>query len=183
MKIPMDVFTHTLNWIKGEIFESYIFGSFGLVLVSVAFSFKYFGTTPNAKNLFIPLVLVSVIFICLSSYQIYSNTKRKKVFELEYKTDKNSFLEKEKQRVSGFSDIFKFTIAIGTISIGLGVLLFVLYQKSNVQAWSIALILFGLTGLTIDFFAKERADEYEKQLITDHSITNSSDKQFKFENE
>ena len=48
---------HTLNWYKGEIFEAKFILAFGIATIVVASLYRYFGSTPNAKALFIPMLL------------------------------------------------------------------------------------------------------------------------------
>jgi len=48
----MDFIPHSINWVKGEIFEATVFGLFGL------FSFRHYQGTKTQKLLkFIPILL------------------------------------------------------------------------------------------------------------------------------
>jgi lipoprotein signal peptidase len=57
------------------------------------------------------------------------------------------------------------TIIIASISFVLAICAFVLTHNATLRAIGIALVIFGITGLIIDYFSKERADNYYKQIV------------------
>ena len=67
---------HTINWYKGEIFEAKFILAFGVATIAVASLFRYFGSTPNAKALFIPMLVVGLLFIAIGGSMAYLNQKK-----------------------------------------------------------------------------------------------------------
>ena len=72
----MDFIQHTTNWVKGEIFEPTIFGSFGLLTIICSLLFWKFGETPNSKAVIIPFAVVGIFFLVTAVSGIISNNKR-----------------------------------------------------------------------------------------------------------
>jgi len=71
----MDFIQHTTNWIKGEIFEATLFGSFGLLTIICSLLFWKFGDTPNSKAVIIPFIVVGLFFLGTAISGISSNKK------------------------------------------------------------------------------------------------------------
>jgi hypothetical protein len=69
--------------------------------------------------------------------------------------------------VEGFENIFKYTFPIAFGAILVGGLLFFFFKGTTIRAISITIVLFGVIGYAIDFFAKERADIYYDKIITE----------------
>jgi len=84
-----------------------------------------------------------------------------------YNKDKAAFVNNEKARVEGFQYLYKMTIIIASISFILAIFAFVLTDNPTLRAIGIALTIFGITGLIIDYFSKERADNYYKEITTE----------------
>jgi hypothetical protein len=166
----MEFIQHTTNWVKGEIFEAYIFGAFGLLLLLSSLMLWKFGDTPNSKALIIPLIVVGIFFFGTAISGINSNTKRLPDYKKAFIKNKTEFIQSEKERVEGFQYLYKMTIIIATVCFVLAVCAFVFTQKPTLRAIGIALAIFGITGLIIDYFSKERADTYYK-IITENSKT------------
>lgn len=161
----MDFIQHTLNWVKGEIFEALIFGSFGLIVIILSVLFWKFGGTPNSKALIIPFAIVGVFYFIIALTGIFNNNKRKDYYVELYNKDKSTFVLSEKQRVEEFQYLYKMTIAIASICFVLAMAFFIFSKNNYLQSIALALILFGFTGLIIDYFSKERADIYYKLII------------------
>jgi len=163
----MDFIHHTTNWVKGEIFEATIFGSFGLLTIICSLMFWKFGETPNSKAVIIPFAIVGVFFMATAISGIVSNNKRITEYTEAFEKDKKSFIVSEKKRVEDFQYLYKMTTIIATFSFVLAIGFFLFTDNYILRAIGLALILFGLSGLIIDYFSKERADNYYK------AITNS----------
>jgi hypothetical protein len=161
----MEFIQHTTNWIKGEIFEAYLFGAFGLMCIFSSLMFWKFGETPNSKALIIPLIVVGVFFFGTAISGINSNTKRLPDYKEAFIKNKTEFIQSEKTRVEGFQYLYKMTIIIATVCFVLAICVFVFTQNPTFRAIGIALAIFGITGLIIDYFSKERADTYYKIII------------------
>lgn len=160
----MDFTHHTTNWIKGEIFEAIIFGSFGLLIVLCSLLLWKFGETLNSKGLIIPLAVVGVFFFGTAISGISNNNKRLSQFTEAYNTDKSAFIQSEKKRVEDFQYLYKMTIIVASVCFALAIFFFIFPSNHILKAVGIALMIFGLTGLIIDYFSKERADNYYKEI-------------------
>jgi predicted membrane channel-forming protein YqfA (hemolysin III family) len=161
----MEFIQHSINWIKGEIFEAYFFGAFGVLLMLSSLMLWKFGETPNSKALIIPLILIGVFFFGTAISGINSNNKRLPEFKEAFEKNKTEFIQTEKERVESFQYLYKMTIIVASICFLLAICAFVFTKNSTLRAIGIALVIFGITGLIIDYFSKERADNYYKIII------------------
>ena len=161
----MDFIEHTTNWVKGEIFEAKLFGSFGLLTIVCSLLLWKFGETINSKALILPLATVGVFFLATAISGISSNNKRLPKYVEAFNKDNQEFIKNEKKRVEDFQYIYKITIGITTVCFAIAICFFAFTLNPTLKAIGIALILFGLTGLIIDYFSKERADNYYKTII------------------
>lgn len=162
----MDFIQHTTNWVKGEIFEATIFGSFGLLTIVCSLLFWKFGETPNSKAVIIPFAIVGVFFLATAISGIVSNNKRLTEYTEAFQKDEKSFIASEKKRVEDFQYLYKTTIIIAAFSFALAICFFFFTDNHILKAIGLALIVFGLTGLIIDYFSKERADTYYEVITT-----------------
>ena len=162
----MDFIQHTTNWVKGEIFEATIFGSFGLLTIICSLLFWKFGETLNSKAVIIPFAIVGVFFLATAISGIVSNNKRLTEYTEAFQKDEKSFIASEKKRVEDFQYLYKLTIIIASVSFALAIGFFWFTDNYILKAIGLALIVFGLTGLIIDYFSKERADYYYKAITT-----------------
>jgi hypothetical protein len=154
----MDFIQHTTAWIKGEIFEATIFGSFGLMTIICSILFWKFGATPNSKAVIIPLTGVGLFFCTTAILGISSNNKRLTQYSEAYNKDKLTFVQSEKKRVEDFQYLYKMTTIIASCCFAIAICFFLFTNNNILKAAGLALIIFGLTGLIIDYFSKERAD-------------------------
>jgi len=163
----MDFIQHTTNWIKGEIFEATLFGSFGLLTILLSLLLCKFGETPNSKAVIIPLALVGIFFLATAISGISSNNKRLPKYTEAFNKDKAEFVKSEKKRVEDFQYLYKMTIIIASVCFAVAICFFLFTNNHILKAIGLALIIFGLTGLIIDYFSKERADTYYKAITTE----------------
>jgi len=112
----MDFIQHTTNWVKGEIFEATIFGSFGLLTIVCSLLFWKFGETPNSKAVIIPLAIVGLSFLVTAISGIVSSNKRLIEFNEAFQKDRKAFVVSEKKRVEDFQYLYKTTIIIAAFS-------------------------------------------------------------------
>ena len=161
----MDFIQYAMAWHKGEAFEALLSMVFGLFLILIAALFWRMGTTQGSQAIVTPLVAVALILSGTGVFNVYTN--RQKVEQLKHHppVDENEFLQAEKKRVEGFQFLYTFTkyLALGLFSIALLIVFFT--ENKHAQSIAIALILLGQSGLIIDYFSKERADEYYKQIV------------------
>lgn len=161
----MDFIQHTTSWIKGEIFEATLFGSFGLLTIISSFLLWKLGNTPGSKALIIPLALVGLFFLITAISGINANNKALPQYTAAFKQNPEAFIKSEKARVEGFQYLYKMTIVVASISFVLAICAFLFTQNTTLRGVGIALAILGLTGLIIDYFSKERADLYYSQII------------------
>lgn len=168
----MDIIKQTIHWYNGEIFEAkFIFG-FGLFLIIVSLLFYFLGNSTNAKALLIPFLAIGVIFSVIGVNMAYSNTQKLKVIENQYKQNAPEFVKTEIKRVEDFQYLYPLSIAISAICFTISLCLLYFSKSSTWQSIAISLIIFGTAFAIIDYFSKERANEYYKQLTTEIVKTN-----------
>jgi hypothetical protein len=163
----MDFLQQTINWVKGEIFEAIIIGSFGLLTIICSLLLWKFGETPNAKAVIIPLAVVGILLLAITIGGITGNNKRLLQYTEAFKKDKIEFVKSEKKRVEDFQYLYKMTIIIASIGFVIAICFFLFTNNPTLKAIGLALIILGLAGLSIDFFSKERADTYYKAIMTE----------------
>jgi hypothetical protein len=108
---------------------------------------------------------VGIFFLITAISGIVSNNKRVKEFTDSYQLNKVEFVFSEKKRVEDFQYLYKMTIIVATISFTVALFFFYFSDNHSLRAVGLALILFGMTGLVIDYFSKERADNYYKTIL------------------
>lgn len=160
----MDFIQHTTNWIKGEIFEATIFGSFGLLTIICSLLLWKFGETPNSKAVIIPLLVVGLFFLGTAISGINTNKKKLPQYTEAYNQDKSALVKSEKARIEGFQYLYTMTIIIASVCFVLAICSFVFTHNATFRGIGIALAIFGITGLVIDYFSKERAKNYYKEI-------------------
>ena len=163
----MEFLQHTITWIKGEIFEAIIFGSFGLVTIIFSLLFWKFGDTPNSKAVIIPFAFVGIFFLITAISGISSNKKRLPLYTTAFNNNKVEFANSEKKRVNDFQYLYKMTILIALVCFTVAISFFLFTNNHILKAIGLALIIFGLTGLIIDYFSKERADKYYRAITAE----------------
>jgi hypothetical protein len=163
----MEFIQHTTNWVKGEIFEGTIIGSFGLLTIICSLLFWKFGETANSKALIIPLAIVGILLLAIAIGGIASNNKRLLQYAEAFNKDKTEFVKSEKKRVEDFQYLYKMTIIIASVGFAIAICFFLFTNNHILKAIALALIIIGLAGLIIDYFSKERADTYYKAITTE----------------
>lgn len=160
----MEFIEHTLNWIRGEIFEAKLILLFGIITLLVAFLFWKTGMTPNAKAMLFPLLIVGIMFIVSGSSMLYSNPKRAVEFSKSFNEDPIELVQAEKKRVENFMTWYP---QIRYVAAGLGVLgilIFLFWATPIGRAIGVALLVVTISTFVIDHFSEERANIYYKQI-------------------
>lgn len=160
----MEFITHTINWIKGEMFEASIIGIFGTLVVLSGIAFWKFGVTPTAKSLILPLIVVGVIFISSGVSMYFSNQKRLVEYQQNYQENKTEFIQQEKERVENFQYMYNISKILATVGFLVALIAFWFTKSSTFQGIAIGLAIFGFTSLVIDFFSEERASIYYDKI-------------------
>nr|WP_322624469.1 hypothetical protein [uncultured Flavobacterium sp.] len=161
----MNLSDYTINWIKGELFEAKLILAFGLVTIIAGFLFFKIGTTPNAKALLIPLIVVGAIYSAIGGGMLYSNPKRMIELPQSYRKDKMEFAKSEKKRVNDFQYGYKVSKIVATIFFALTLIIFWTTKNPTWMGIGIALTYFALAGLVVDYFSQERADIYYNAIL------------------
>lgn len=161
----MNLIDYTINWIKGELFEAKLIVTFGIFTILAGFMFWKIGTTPNAKALFIPLVVVGLIYSVIGGGMLYSNPKRMAELPQSYQRDKAEFAKLEKKRVEDFQYGYKISKIVATIFFALTLIIFWTSKKPTWMGIGLALAYFALAGLVVDYFSQERADIYYTEIL------------------
>lgn len=163
----MDFLHHTLDWTKGEIFESSLIGLCGAFLMGAGFLFRKFGETPAAKAMFVPLLIFGGLLLATGIAGYISNTGRLTAFADAYQENPSTFALSEKQRVEDFQFLYTIVLILAPVCFVVASALFWWTMNPTVRAIAITLALFGFSGLIIDFFSKERADIYYEKILTE----------------
>ncbi|TDQ25753.1 hypothetical protein [Tenacibaculum caenipelagi] len=154
----------TLNWYEGEIFEAKFILAFGIAIVIIAFLFRYFGNTPYAKALLIPLLVAGLIISLIGSLMLMSNQRKMETVEQNFMNDNEQFAKSEKQRVEDFQYLYPLSLGISVVCFFLTFIFLAFTKNMYLHASAIAIALFGLTFIIIDYFSKERANIYYEQI-------------------
>jgi len=160
----MEFIEHTIAWCKGEVFEGRIILFTGILIIVSAFLFYKMGTTPYAKAIVLPLLVLGVFYSATGLAMNFSNEKRIEQFSKEYEVNKKEFIKEEKQRVENFSNWYIYTRISMSIIIAAGI---VMYFIGGTTLTSIALVLMilGFSGFALDHFSQERAKTYYEQIL------------------
>jgi len=161
----MNFFNNTSAWIKGELFEASLILSFGVITLISGFLFWKIGTTPNAKALLMPLAISGVIYAGIGGGMLVSNNKRIAEFSRSYQHDNKAFIKSEKKRVEDFQYGYTVSKIVAAVFFTVTLLLFWFTKSPTWQGVAIGLSYFGLAGLIIDYFSKERADIYFQTIL------------------
>lgn len=161
----MDFFQNTIDWIKGELLESKLIIAFGLSTVLIGVLFWKLGSTPSAKALLLPFLIVGGIYTSIGGNMLLSNQKRMIAMQLSYQKNKTDFIENEKKRVEDFQYQYKISKIVATVCFTLTLFLFWYAKNPNWQGVAIGTGLFGLAGLIVDYFSEERAFIYYQKIL------------------
>jgi uncharacterized Tic20 family protein len=101
----------------------------------------------------------------MGSFMMYSNNKRITEFQNAYQTDSAAFIQNEKKRVEDFQFMYPTSLAISAVCFLITVLAFAYSKNSTFHAIGIALTVFGMSLIIIDYFSKERAQIYYDHIL------------------
>lgn len=161
----MNFFQHTTAWIKGELFEAALILGFGMVTLLASFLCWRLGSTPNAKALLIPLLVIGLIYSSIGASMLVSNTNRLTEFKQRFDQGSIAFIQTEKKRVDEFQYGYTVSKLVATVCFPLTLLIFWLSRNPTWQSIGLGLAYFALAGLVVDYFSQERADTYYKAIL------------------
>lgn len=160
----MSFFNNTSEWIKGELLEASMILFFGLLTLSISLLFWKIGTTPNAKALFLPLLVVSLVYTAIGGGMLVSNKKRMVELPKVYRENQTAFIQAEKKRVEDFQYGYTISKIVASVCFPLTLLIFWYSKNPTLMGIGIGLSYFAIAGLVIDYFSQERALVYYKAI-------------------
>ena len=161
----MDIIDHTLQWCKGEIFEGKLSLLFGVCVLIISLAYFKWGSTPGARAMFIPLLIVALFVIGAGLYLVNTNQKRIPRYEIQYIENPQQFIKNEKKRTAEFIKWYPITQKIFFVVMILGMLCLLLSNAPNIRAIGIALMLLSIYVFVLDHFSEERAAFYYSKII------------------
>jgi len=161
----MEFFQHILNWCKGEIFEGKMSLLFGGLVLLLAFAYMKWASTPAAKAMFWPLLVVSAFAIGTGIYLITTNQKRVLDYKTAFVDNAGQFVQAEKERTADFIKWYPITQKILFGLTVIGMLCLMLSHAPIIRAIGIGLMLLSLYGFVLDHFSEERANTYHNHIL------------------
>jgi hypothetical protein len=161
----MSFMNHPIAWCRGEIFEGRIYALFGLLVLLAAFAYWKMGTTPSARAMIVPLLVVGVFALATGVYLNFGNQARIPQYEAAAQADERAFAQSEKERTEAFIKWYPVTMWSMTGLILAGCLVFLLIPTPNGRAIGLSLALLGLSVLFLDHFSEVRAEIYHRHII------------------
>lgn len=161
----MELINHTIEWCKGEIFEGKMSLLFGFIVLVTGVAYWKWGSTPYAKAIVWPLLIVGLIAIGIGAYLVTTNQKRIPEYKTEYMENAKAFAQSEKQRTASFIQWYPITqkIIFGIVIIGM--LCLMLTLKPVIRSIGIGLLILSLYGFVLDHFSEERARTYHTKIV------------------
>lgn len=160
----MSFLEHTLNWVKGEIFEASMLALWGTALVVMAAFFWRFGHTDTAKALVFPFLVVGLFWGIAGVAGMYVNTQRLDRYSLEYERSAGDFVSQERKRVDGFIWWYRYLLVGWALMILAGLVVFLIWGGNYGRAIGVGLILFGISGLLVDHTSEQNAHRYDVEI-------------------
>jgi hypothetical protein len=161
----MDFIQHTINWCKGEIFEGSMVALYGAVIVIVSILFRKIGTTPFAKAMFIPLLVVGLLCIIVGGSMVVNNNKRIVEYRKAFEMNPQEFIKSEKERTDNFIKWYPYTMYITAVVIIIAIVCYLFWGGAWGRALGLSLLLLGLSVLFVDNFSEERAGIYHQAIV------------------
>lgn len=161
----MDFVRHSVQWARGEILEMALIAAAGLTVAVIGVAFGRLGGTPLARAMLVPLVVLGLSFAVMGVSGYATNRNRIPAYERAYREDPAAFVRAERTRVEGFQYMYRITNVLAPVCFAVAAGLFWLTLDARARAAGIALVIFGLFGLVIDGFSKERADVYHAAIL------------------
>ena len=162
----MDFIDHTVNWCKGEIFEGKMVVLAGAILLITGFSFWKFGTTPNAKAIWIPLVISAILFMVGAGVMIMNNQKRIPEYQKTFSENPEAFIASEKARAENFISWYPTTMYSIAGGLLVGIACYLFWAGPWGRAVGITVVILCLAVMVIDHFSEERAHTYYDAIKT-----------------
>lgn len=160
----MEFINHTLNWCKGEIFEGKMSILFGIILLTISFAYFKWGSTPYAKAIFWPLLVISILAIGAGVYLLSANSKRIENYPTQFEKNPAEFVQAEKQRTEAFIKVYPVTFKILFVLMIIGMSCMLFSDKALIRTLGIGFMLLSFYGFLLDHFSEERAMTYHSHI-------------------
>lgn len=161
----IDFIQHTVAWCKGEVFEGRLILLFGLALLAAGVALWLSGTTPHAKALVIPALVVSLLSIPTGLNLSRKNARNLAGYQQAYAQNPHQFVRQEKQRTENFIKWYPYTRwGMGAVTV-VGLALLLLLASPTGKAIGLGLVLLAFAVLVIDYFSEERAGIYHQHIV------------------
>ena len=161
----MEFIDHTLAWCRGEIFEGRVLALWGFVILVVAIIYWQLGTTPAARAMLLPLLLVGGLSMVVGVSMNFTNQNRITAYQAAHEENPTAFVKSEKERTEAFIQWYPYTMFSFAAVIIAGLGLFLFLPTPVGRAWGLGLILLGMSVLFLDHFSEERAGRYHAQIM------------------
>lgn len=155
---------HSLNWVKGELFEAGMLALWGAALFVLAVYFWKFGHTITAKALITPFLVVGLFWGVAGGMSLYINTHRIDTYNLEFQKEPRAFVNKERKRVDDFIWVYRYLLIGWSVMILAGLVIFMIWGGDQGRAIGLGLILFGISGLLVDHTSEQNAYVYDAEI-------------------
>jgi hypothetical protein len=161
----MEFIEHSVAWRRGEIFEGRMMVLFGAVVTAVAAAFWRFGSTPAARTMFLPLLVVGALALVAGISMNFTNQSRIGAYRAAHAEDPVAFVRSERERTEAFIKWYPYTMFTFSFVALAGCAVFLWKPTPHGRAMGLALLTLSLGVLFIDHFSEERADGYHTQIM------------------
>ena len=160
----MEMIEHTVAWLKGEIFESWMFGLWGLAILGLAVFFWRNAHIDAARAFIIPFTVVGLFWGVAAAINVPRNHQRITQMRESHEKDPQAFVKTEKKRVEGFLPWYRYLLAGWSVLAVIGLALFLFWGGNLGCAVGIAMILFAVAGLMVDHTSEQNARKYYAKI-------------------
>lgn len=161
----MEILKLATEWAKAEVFSTRFFILFAILFLGASLGFWQLGKTEIARAYIVPTLVAGILLMTIGLGLFYTNKSRITQFEKAYNHDSTAFVESEFIRIDKALNEYK-TIVFKAIPIIIIVsaLLIVFVDRPVWRACAITAIAMLVVILLIDGTAKDRIENYGKQL-------------------
>ena len=166
----MEILKLATEWAKAEVFSTRFFILFAILFLTASLGFWQLGKTEIARAYIIPTLVAGTLLMTIGLGLFYTNKSRITQFEAAYNQDSTAFVESEFARIEKALNEYK-TIVFKAIPflIIVAALLIVFVDRPIWRASAITAIAMLVVILLIDGTAKDRIENYGKQLEITHN--------------
>ncbi len=161
----MEFIEHTVAWCRGEIFEGRLLALFGAVVVAASLAFWRFGSTPSARAMFVPLLVVGALALAVGLSMSFNNQSRIGTYQSAYAENPAAFVQSERERTEAFIRWYPYTMYTFSVITILGLAVYLWRPTPLGRALGLATLVLGLAVLFLDHFSEERAAVYHSQIV------------------